>query len=151
MTGGKDMSLARFETLLEAYGGQPARWPAAERAAAEALLASNPTARALHARAAELDALLDKLSAPQPSPALRARILAQAPRPARPRLLSRLAQAMLPAGPVPYGWRPAGAALAAALVLGMLTGGLQDVSDEEAGGFLQIALLDDNYDAGLYP
>ena len=39
------MDLARFETLADAYGADFRRWPAAERPAAEALLASAPAAR----------------------------------------------------------------------------------------------------------
>jgi hypothetical protein len=54
------MGLDRFRELMDAYGAEPARWPANERAAAEALLAVNAEAAQLRKRAAALDALLDK-------------------------------------------------------------------------------------------
>ena len=58
------MGLDRFRELLDAYGGEPARWPANERAAAEALMAGNTEAARLRIRAAALDALLDKAADP---------------------------------------------------------------------------------------
>ena len=54
------MGLDRFRELMDAYGAEPARWPANERVAAEALLAVNAEAAQLRKRAAALDALLDK-------------------------------------------------------------------------------------------
>jgi len=54
------MGLDRFRELMDAYGAEPARWPANERAAAEALLAINAEAAQLRERAGALDALLDK-------------------------------------------------------------------------------------------
>ncbi len=54
------MGLDRFRELMDAYGAEPARWPANERAAAEALLAVNTEAAQLRKRAGALDALLDK-------------------------------------------------------------------------------------------
>jgi hypothetical protein len=51
---------ARVRAIIDAYGGDPRRWPLAERAAAEALIAAAPAqfADTLHAARA-LDALLD--------------------------------------------------------------------------------------------
>jgi len=54
------MGLDRFRELLDAYGAEPRRWPANERAMAEALFAQNPRARDLRAKAATIDALLDR-------------------------------------------------------------------------------------------
>lgn len=68
------MDKARFEAITAAYGAEPRRWPAAERAAAEAYAAREGVDLS-GARA--LDALLD--AAPAPAPAndlLAARILA---------------------------------------------------------------------------
>jgi len=85
------MDAHRLDQILEAYGGDPARWPAHERAAAEALLASAPELRARLAAAARLDALLAAVPAIEaPSAALRERVLASA-RPAR-RAPARAAQ-----------------------------------------------------------
>jgi hypothetical protein len=50
----------RLRTLLEAYGADPRRWPTAERAGAEGLLAVSAEARTLAREAQGLDALLDR-------------------------------------------------------------------------------------------
>jgi hypothetical protein len=83
------MNLERFADLVAAYGSDPHRWPAAERQAAESLLAASAAAQKLMREAADLDALL-ALPIPviEPSLALRNRIMAQ-----------------LPAQPKPPGWR----------------------------------------------
>lgn len=68
------MDKARFEALIAAYGADPRRWPAAERAEAQAF-ATREGVDLSEARS--LDALLDH--APQPAPLndlLAARILA---------------------------------------------------------------------------
>ena len=54
------MGLDRFRELLDAYGAEPRRWPANERTMAEALAARQPEARDLRAKAAAIDALLDR-------------------------------------------------------------------------------------------
>lgn len=54
------MNLRRFGELVEAYGAEPQRWPAAERAAAQALLSGSADARALQERARALDLMLDR-------------------------------------------------------------------------------------------
>jgi hypothetical protein len=51
----------RFRELLDAYGAEPRRWPAQERGMAEALIAASPEARALRAKAAGLDVMLDRV------------------------------------------------------------------------------------------
>jgi hypothetical protein len=79
-----DITQERLEQLLDAYGGAPERWPHAERAAAERLIAASPAARACWDKAAALDRLLDALPAEQPDPRLAARVLAAAPRAPRP-------------------------------------------------------------------
>ncbi|MCK6554813.1 hypothetical protein L6Q96_09570 [Candidatus Binatia bacterium] len=70
------MPLARLRALVDAYGANPERWPAAERAAAEQLLRTSPEAQRYRDAAAGLDALLDLACEPEPSAALRDRILA---------------------------------------------------------------------------
>lgn len=71
------MTIEEFETLLLAHGADPARWPPARRAAAQALLAQDETARALLAEAERLDAsLAAAVRVPAAGGALAARILA---------------------------------------------------------------------------
>lgn len=68
----------RFAALAAAYGGDIARWPATERAAARRMARERWAARIL-ADADALDAWLDHAPPPVPAPALAARILAAAP------------------------------------------------------------------------
>lgn len=53
------MTLARFETLLEAYGGSISRWPMADTAQAAVLLSNSAEARAMLGEAQALDRVLD--------------------------------------------------------------------------------------------
>jgi hypothetical protein len=69
------MTLARLAELLDAYGAEPTRWPAAERAAAEALLASDPRGAELQRAARSLDERLDMVEVSEPSAHLQARVL----------------------------------------------------------------------------
>jgi hypothetical protein len=58
------MNLERFEETLSRLGGDLTRWPAAERAQAEALIAAEPQAAKLKAEAARLDALIGAAATP---------------------------------------------------------------------------------------
>jgi anti-sigma-K factor RskA len=141
------MDLERLRAIVDAYGGDPARWPAAERPAAETLLAGSDAARALVAAAADLDAALDAVPARQPTLAMRAAILAAAPRPPAPSFLTRLRDGWREVFAELGGWRTAGTVLAASLVLGIVSGGLLSdelSSSETAPGLLQLAYLDDS-------
>jgi len=158
---GWPMPIDRFAAILDAYGAEPPRWPTAERAAAQSLLAVSPEAQALHASAARLDRLLTASVAPAPSAAVRAAILQAAPRgiQAPPsgavETLRGLWQALL--GTLTGelgGWRPAGAALGVALLLGVAAGGTvgtqssgtrSTTAAEESVDFVQLALFDDAY------
>jgi hypothetical protein len=71
------MTPERFEALAEAYGGDIARWPQAEQAAALAL-AGSAQARAALAEAARLDARLADYAVAAPSGALMRKIAASA-------------------------------------------------------------------------
>jgi hypothetical protein len=82
-----DLTIERFTALLEAYGADPARWPDAERAGAHVLLERSAEARARRDAAAALDGLLDRAATTQPSRALAERILAQAPRAPRAKVV----------------------------------------------------------------
>ncbi len=137
--------IERLRLLLDTFGADRARWPAAERLRLAAFVASDAEARRLVAEAAAFDRLLDM--APRPSPererAAVARIVAAAFRhenvpwkrePARERPL----------------WRAA-APLAASLVLGVFAGmaglvpGVEEFAQADAAeGDIQQAVLDDN-------
>lgn len=121
------LSLERFGQLLDAYGGDPARWPEAERGAAEALLLRSAPARALQQQAAALDADLDAFQVPPPDAALRSRILVDAA-PRRRGWRIMLADLWRDLG----GWRVAGPAFAASLALGAVLPSWLD----DAGGDL---------------
>jgi hypothetical protein len=71
----KLVTLARFRELLDVYGAVPARWPEAERAAAELLAQSDAQAARLLAEAEPLDAWLDSYETSELAPRLRARVL----------------------------------------------------------------------------
>lgn len=58
-----EMRLERLKAIIEAYGAQPARWPEAERDAAQACLAAHPQAQAWLAEARALDGLMETLKA----------------------------------------------------------------------------------------
>lgn len=107
-----DIERTRVLDLIAAYGGDPARWPAAEQEAAVARLSGD----AELARAADdarlLDLALDTLPHPHPNPALRVR-LKEIPEPGAG--LFDLIGAWVGL------WRPA-AGLAAAAVLGIAIG-----------------------------
>jgi anti-sigma-K factor RskA len=135
------MTLERLRAVIESYGASAARWPEAERTVAAALLAESAEARTLVTEAAPLDELLDAVPAIAPTAAMRAAILAAAPR-ARQRpgdgwraLIGELG-----------GWRLAGAVLAASLVLGIVSGGwlVTGFGTETPPDLLQLAQLDDS-------
>jgi anti-sigma-K factor RskA len=140
------MTLDRLRAIVDAYGADPARWPAAERTAGEALLAGSAAARALVAEAADLDAALDAVPALQPTPAMRTAILAAAPRRAASSLLAQLREGWRELFAELGGWRMAGGVLAASLVLGIVSGGLlsEGLSAETSPDLLQLAYLDDS-------
>ena len=109
--GSRSMDLARLREILDAFGAEPRRWPTAERAAVEALIANSPEAASLHEDAAALDMLMDLSAPPDPSPELMARILAD-------RESAGWRAALWPFGPV---WQPV-SAMAFAAVLGIAIG-----------------------------
>jgi hypothetical protein len=107
-----EITQERLEQLLDAYGAAPERWPSAERAAAEHLIARSPAARACWDEAAALDRALDALPAEQPDPRLAARVLAAAPRGRRPTRARAWRRVLVAAVPL---------AAAAALTLWVMT------------------------------
>lgn len=62
------MDLERFGQLVDAYGGNEAAWPDAERDAAQRLLAAEPRARALKRAAQALDGELALFQIAPPPP-----------------------------------------------------------------------------------
>lgn len=141
MTNATGLSLQAFKDMLDAYGGDPRRWPEQGRAAAQSLLAHSADARAAFREARALDAVL--VSAPsgvEPAQALKERIVAAAlsgyQKEAAPtarlpdnvvRIGSRRPSAARTGPPAastatrPQFWRTA-TALAASLVTGLLIG-----------------------------
>ena len=89
------MTEERFFRILEAYGADPARWPADERAAAQAFAAARPDLVAI-ATSDEmvLDELLDRLAMPViEAPLLERRLLARLPVPGLPAWMAPSAMA----------------------------------------------------------
>lgn len=106
------MTRERFEDLAEIYGGDIARWPAAERDGAALLMAADPDfAKAALAAPASLDAVLDAWAPLPVSHQLREAVIAGAPA-ARARR-----------GVRGWFWRAGlGAGLAAACAAGLVVG-----------------------------
>jgi len=113
MAAKEHIDLDRLSTLLDAYGANRTRWPEAERASAWALIEADDKARALYEDARALDGLLSQASTIEPSPELKAEVLAAAGRPRESWI-----QALWPFGAA---WKPA-SALAAAVLLGIIAG-----------------------------
>jgi hypothetical protein len=110
------MNLERFAAIVEAYGGSPARWPDAERAAAVALMKASPEAQRLAEEAEALDGLLDMTETAPATRELQDRILAEIPASKNGR-----SDAAARASLRWRRWIPA-AAVACSLVLGAVTG-----------------------------
>ncbi|WP_306120744.1 MULTISPECIES: hypothetical protein [unclassified Roseitalea] len=72
------MNRDEFDRLLLRHGPQMTRWPQAERVRAEALLATDPGARAAHAELAALEAAAARAVRLPPDAGLAARIAAAA-------------------------------------------------------------------------
>ena len=126
------MTHERFEILAHAYGGDIARWPAAERDAAALLMAAEPEfARIVLGDAGELDAALDLWAPLAVTATLREAVVASAPAPRRRWGLNAW---FLRAG--------VGAGLAAACAAGLVVGVM--LSD-----FTQATASDDTVSAAL--
>ncbi len=113
------MTQVRFAHLLDAYGANLTRWPAAERAAALRLIEESADARAAWRAAEALDHWLDQAPhgvEPFAVPRLAARVAATAAQPGSRR---RAWSARLFGGPL---WAGLGAA-ATAVALVLLVGG----------------------------
>lgn len=78
----KTLTPERARAILEAYGAEPARWPADERRAMRRALKGDADLQAAAREMAALDAVLATDRPGRDVPALEARILAAAPAPA---------------------------------------------------------------------
>lgn len=106
------MDLERFELSLDRYGAVLDGWPRDERAAADALLARSEAARALLAEMVELESLIPLgVMAPGDAEPMADRMALRAMSAPQVRTLAPVARRA--------GWA---AAIAAALVLGLLVG-----------------------------
>jgi hypothetical protein len=113
------MTQARFAAIVEAYGADAERWPAAEKEAAKGWLALNPLAQTLLSQSNGLDRILCISDLPAVSATLERRMMEDFDRARQRWSLRRLADvvadAVWPGGPL---WQPAcafGLALAAGL------------------------------------
>lgn len=136
------LSIERFSAIVEAYGSDAARWPAAERMEALSLLAASAEAQALVAEARQLDAALGAQPVPDFT-ALVTRLEHQPlPAPARRKRqgawLDQLLSWFLPAGETSaHWWRPAVLACVP-LMLGLVIGTqLEATADGYAAGGLE--------------
>lgn len=115
------MTLEEFEILIARHGAETSAWPAADRAAGEALLARSDAARALLAEQARIDRLIAEAPAIAAPQSLRARVLAAThmpearPAPARRPLFAAWRESFA-------GFWPQMAGLAAAVVIGFTIG-----------------------------
>ncbi len=127
------MTLERFQALLDAYGGDPKRWPEGERQAAQLFAESTAEARRLLGEARALDRFLDGAETAPATRALEDRILAGFP--------ARGGSAPSSSGR----WIPA-AAVAASLALGLITGaalpGIAGIKAQDAKDPALVALGD---------
>lgn len=137
------MTLSRFQRFLDSHGADLARWPQAQRAAAERLLASDAAAAALLARARALDALIAREGPAQADAAGILRALAARPLPAQRRhfLWRRWPSELLTLDFAPA-W-PRLAALAGIAALGFLIG-LSDLGPLPLGANSDEQIVADN-------
>lgn len=126
MTGADEFELdeARFARLVEAYGADPARWPASERESVQRLMSSSAGAQRLLAEVRELDLALASATSPPVSAALESRLMVDFDRVQRRWSLRKWVHAVAdfvwPGAPL---WQPAtafGVALAFGIVIAVL-------------------------------
>jgi hypothetical protein len=142
------MNPDRFVALVDAYGADPSRWPAGERAAAEAFAASQAAPKSALEGASELDRILNRLSTEEIPAGLRARILAAYDEAVTrrasgrfgsiPAALGRFRDAIWPGAPL---WQPASAfalSLAIGLAMGLLVPSAVSAHDADPSATLLV-------------
>jgi len=139
------MQPERFRDLVDAYGADPLRWPAEERAAMEAFRAANPQAEVWCRDAQRLDLVL--AAYPVGSLDLVERVVESVPRSPLERCLAWI----LPSEHTLW-WRPAlAAALPLALGIGIgLTSGAESGSAAMDWASLEQGLLDGGTESAWY-
>jgi hypothetical protein len=151
MSSKNDMNMDRFADILAAYGGNATRWPVEERPGAEQLLGQSDVAQGMLAGETTLDQMLDLVPQPAPaSDALHARILDIAYKRPAAAYANAAASGEGFWGRLKAVWdasgalRPAGAALAASLMLGVVFGGMVGPASArpEPVDIVELALLD---------
>lgn len=139
-----ELSMERFEALVEAYGADLERFPKLERAGARALVVRSSEARRMLEAARALDQLLASARADlplAPSARLRAQLASIPDR--HPAASARERASVLPFRTRTRAWLAA----AAALALGVLSSrATEDVSDEEPGDVSDVAFADDLFE-----
>lgn len=102
------ISSERFAAIVEAYGTEPARWPAEERSAAIAHCAKYPEAQALIAELRAVDEMLDQFQVADLS-VLQRNVLNQVARTSAGNAFDRLLEWLLPHSErlMAWLWRPA--------------------------------------------
>ena len=102
------ISSERFAAIVEAYGTEPARWPAEERSAAMAHCATHPEAQTLLAEFRALDEMLDQYQVEDLS-VLQRNVLSQVARTSAGNAFDRLLEWVLPHSErlMAWLWRPA--------------------------------------------
>lgn len=139
------MDIGRFRAIVLAFGADPARWPEAERQAAESLLAISPEARAASDNAAALDGTLRLAVLVSGTDDLARGIVDSADR-RQAGFILKLAWSW------PAAWRPATALVAAALlgiVAGATIGPFAETVDDEWVAAEAHALLIGPEDSGF--
>lgn len=165
------MTLEDFELLLDRHGATLNRWPVREQRGAMNLLADSPDARALYDDTLALETLLDLApSEPAPSLSLRTAILAHRPQvtsaslqspsePLQPEALQsrrfvRTARTQRRASAGVGAWMHSRwtmpvSALAASLVLGILSGVLMKTSGQTAPSAQAVPSVEQVFTIGL--
>jgi len=140
-----ELTLERFAALVEAYGGNVERFPAHERVAARALAQRSREAQQMLAGARALDALLASARAELPSMRLERELL---------KIPERHKQRRSSASVLPFRSRGRAAlAAAAAVLLGVLSGGLSpseggdDPTSVEQAEIASLTFADDLFEA----
>ncbi len=138
--------LDRLANLLDTFGCDPDRWPAAERAVLESFMRTDKSAKQMFVEAKALARVMDTASAGNASAALSARIVASALEdPAREARVVPLAPKHARTGR-PFSIRRAAsmwpaAALAASFAFGLYMG-VSGIGGTEVEGVLQIAMTE---------
>ena len=65
----KNMTLSRFQEIVDSYGSNINRWPLAERDAARTFLDYEPKAQEITEKAKLIDAMFDRMATPEPASA----------------------------------------------------------------------------------